>query len=70
MSIADVNQDSSVQDHGGLMAWHLDGPVAIVTDLHYAIQHLPDQRQMFVTYHADPGSPSEESLRLLASLAS
>jgi MmyB-like transcription regulator ligand binding domain/Mycothiol maleylpyruvate isomerase N-terminal domain len=38
-------------------------------DLHYAILHLPDQRQMIITYHADPGSPSEENLRLLASLA-
>ena len=37
-------------------------------DLHYAILHLPDQRLMVVTYHADPDSPSEESLRLLASL--
>jgi transcriptional regulator with XRE-family HTH domain len=39
-------------------------------DLHYTILHLPDQRQMIVTYHADPGSSSEESLRLLASLTS
>jgi hypothetical protein len=38
-------------------------------DLHYTILHLPDPRQMIVTYHADPGSPSEENLRLLASLA-
>ena len=38
-------------------------------DLHYTILHLPDQRQILVTYHADPGSLSEESLRLLASLA-
>jgi transcriptional regulator with XRE-family HTH domain len=37
-------------------------------DLHYTILHLPERRQMIVTYHADPGSPSEESLRLLASL--
>jgi len=37
-------------------------------DLHYTILHLPDHRQMVVTYHADPGSSSEESLRLLASL--
>jgi transcriptional regulator with XRE-family HTH domain len=37
-------------------------------DLLYTILHLPDQRQMIVTYHADPGSPSEENLRLLASL--
>ncbi|HZN80799.1 MAG TPA: helix-turn-helix transcriptional regulator [Mycobacterium sp.] len=39
-------------------------------DLHYTVLHLPEQRQMIVTYHADPGSPSEESLRLLASLTS
>jgi transcriptional regulator with XRE-family HTH domain len=38
-------------------------------DLHYTILHLPDQRQILVTYHADPGSLSVESLRLLASLA-
>jgi hypothetical protein len=37
-------------------------------DLHYTILHLPDQRQILVTYHADPGSRAEESLRLLASL--
>jgi len=36
-------------------------------DLHYTILHLLEQRQMIVTYHADPGSPSEDSLRLLAS---
>ena len=39
-------------------------------DLNYTILHLPEQRQMIVTYHADPGSPSEEGLRLLASLNS
>jgi hypothetical protein len=38
-------------------------------DLHYTILHLPEQRQMIVTYHADPGSPSEDSLRLLTSQA-
>jgi transcriptional regulator with XRE-family HTH domain len=38
-------------------------------DLHYTILHLPEQRQMIITYHADPGSSSEENLRLLASLA-
>jgi len=37
-------------------------------DLHYTMLHLPDQRQILVTYHADPGTPAEESLRLLASL--
>src|ERR1700744_661718 len=46
-----------------------DHPQVGPLDLHYTILHLPDQRQMIVTYHADPGSPSEESLRLLASLA-
>ncbi|HEY1442062.1 MAG TPA: XRE family transcriptional regulator, partial [Mycobacterium sp.] len=45
-------------------------PQAGPLDLHYTILHLPDQRQMIITYHADPGSPSEENLRLLASLAS
>jgi transcriptional regulator with XRE-family HTH domain len=39
-------------------------------DLHYTILHLPDQRQILVTYHAEPGSPSEEGLALLASLTS
>jgi hypothetical protein len=46
-----------------------DHPQVGPLDLHYTILHLPDQRQMIVTYHADPGSPSEERLRLLASLA-
>jgi transcriptional regulator with XRE-family HTH domain len=39
-------------------------------DLHYTIMHLQDQRQILVTYHADPGSPAEESLCLLTSLTS
>jgi transcriptional regulator with XRE-family HTH domain len=39
-------------------------------DLHYTILHLPDQRQILVTYHAEPGSPSEERLRMLPGLAS
>jgi transcriptional regulator with XRE-family HTH domain len=39
-------------------------------DMHYTILHLPDQRQILVTYHADPDSPSEEKLRLLATLTS
>jgi hypothetical protein len=39
-------------------------------DLHYTILHLPDQRQILVTYHAEPGSPSEERLRTLPGLAS
>ena len=32
--------------------------------------HLPDQHQILVTYHAQPGSSSEECLRLLATLSS
>jgi transcriptional regulator with XRE-family HTH domain len=39
-------------------------------DLHYTILHLPDQRQILVTYHGEPGSPSEERLRLLPGLVS
>ncbi|MDT5348468.1 MAG: hypothetical protein QOH91_1755 [Mycobacterium sp.] len=39
-------------------------------DLHYTLLHLQDQHQILVTYHADPGSPAEESLCLLASLGS
>jgi hypothetical protein len=39
-------------------------------DLHYTISHLLDQRQILVTYHADPGSLSEERVRILASLSS
>ena len=34
-------------------------------DLQYTILHLPDQRQILVTYYAEPGSPSDESLRRL-----
>ena len=45
-----------------------DHPQVGPLDLHYTILHLPDQRQMVVTYHADPGSPSEDGLRLLTSL--
>jgi transcriptional regulator with XRE-family HTH domain len=45
-----------------------DHPQVGPLDLHYTILHLPEQRQMVVTYHADPGSPSEEGLRLLTSL--
>jgi transcriptional regulator with XRE-family HTH domain len=47
-----------------------DHPQVGPLDLHYTILHLPDQHQMIVTYHADPGSTSQESLRLLASLTS
>jgi transcriptional regulator with XRE-family HTH domain len=39
-------------------------------DLQYTILHLPDQRQILVAYYAEPGSPSENSLRMLPSLVS
>ncbi|MGA7053710.1 MAG: helix-turn-helix transcriptional regulator [Mycobacterium sp.] len=39
-------------------------------DLNYTMLHLPDQRQILVSFHADPGSRFEESLRLLAGLTS
>jgi transcriptional regulator with XRE-family HTH domain len=38
-------------------------------DLRYTLLHLMDQRQILVIYHADPGSPGEANMRLLASLA-
>jgi hypothetical protein len=37
--------------------------------VHYTILHLPDNRQILVTYRAESDSLSEEKLRLLASLA-
>jgi transcriptional regulator with XRE-family HTH domain len=38
-------------------------------DMHYTISQLVDQRQMLVAYHAEPGSPSEERLRVLTGLS-
>ena len=32
-----------------------------------SFHHADDHEQMLVTYHAEPGSPSAEALRLLAS---
>jgi hypothetical protein len=37
-------------------------------ELHYEKMILPEPRQLLVVYHAEPGSPSEERLQLLASL--
>lgn len=39
-------------------------------DLRYRILHLPETRQALVAFYAEPGSPSEERLRLLSGLAS
>ncbi|MBP2476671.1 hypothetical protein JOF53_005543 [Crossiella equi] len=38
-------------------------------DLRYEKFAVPGTTQVLVTYHADPGSASEEKLRLLGSLA-
>ncbi|HWO59220.1 MAG TPA: helix-turn-helix transcriptional regulator [Umezawaea sp.] len=37
-------------------------------DLRYEKLVLPESGQVLITYHADPGSPSEERLRLLGTL--
>jgi hypothetical protein len=46
----------------------LDHPVAGRLELHYEKMLLPEDRQLLVVYHADPGSPTAERLQLLASL--
>ncbi|OBG29928.1 helix-turn-helix domain-containing protein [Mycobacterium sp. 852002-51057_SCH5723018] len=38
-------------------------------DLRYRVFRLPETSQALVTYYAEPGTPSEERLRLLSSLA-
>jgi transcriptional regulator with XRE-family HTH domain len=38
-------------------------------DLRYRILDLPETRQAVVAYYAEPGSPSEERLQMLSSLA-
>jgi hypothetical protein len=45
-----------------------DHPLAGRLELHYEKMILPEPRQLLVVYHAEPGSPSEERLQLLASL--
>src|ERR1700742_3432201 len=62
-----ARHDVKHQSVGPALFYHPEvGPL----DLHYTLLHLPDQRQLLATYHADPGSPSEQSLCLLASLTS
>jgi transcriptional regulator with XRE-family HTH domain len=46
-----------------------DHPQVGPLELRYRVFVLPDTRQLLVGYYAEPGSPSEESLRLLSSLA-
>ncbi|QLE75401.1 helix-turn-helix domain-containing protein [Streptomyces rectiverticillatus] len=59
----------NVQDKGfGVKALH--HPVVGPLTLSYETLVLPaDQSQQLITYHAEPGSPSAESLRILASWA-
>lgn len=58
----DVKQKTSGM---GLINHPQVGPL----DLHYRAFVLPETRQALVTYYAEAGSPSEERLRLLSSLA-
>jgi transcriptional regulator with XRE-family HTH domain len=46
-----------------------DHPQVGPLDLVYRVFSLPEARQSLVAYYAQPGSPSEERLRLLSSLA-
>ena len=46
-----------------------DHPQVGPLELRYRAFLLPDTRQALVTYYAEPGSPSEERLRLLSGLA-
>jgi transcriptional regulator with XRE-family HTH domain len=46
----------------------LDHPVVGRLDLRYEKMILPEDRQLLVAYHAEPGSPTAERLQLLASL--
>lgn len=51
--------------HGSQRLHH---PLVGELDLHVESFHLADDHeQMLLTYHAEPGSPSAEALRLLAS---
>jgi transcriptional regulator with XRE-family HTH domain len=47
----------------------VDHPLVGPLDLHYRAFRLPETCQALVTYYAEPGTPSEERLRLLSSLA-
>lgn len=46
-----------------------DNPQVGALDLRYRTLLLPETRQFIVVYQAEPGSPSEERLRLLSTLA-
>jgi hypothetical protein len=46
-----------------------DHPQVGPLELRYRVFVLPDARQILTGYYAEPGSPSEDSLRLLSSLA-
>jgi transcriptional regulator with XRE-family HTH domain len=46
-----------------------DHPQVGLLELRYRAFVLPETRQALVTYYAEPGTPSEERLRLLSSLA-
>jgi hypothetical protein len=46
-----------------------DHPQVGRLELRYRAFVLPETRQSLVTYYAEPGTPSEERLRLLSSLA-
>ncbi|PWH05592.1 transcriptional regulator [Brachybacterium endophyticum] len=58
--------DVKVRDEG---ATELDHPLVGHLDLRYQKLVLPESDHLLVTYHAEPGSPSEEPFHRLADLA-
>jgi transcriptional regulator with XRE-family HTH domain len=61
-----AKHDVKVRDDGVTQLLHpLVGPL----DLRFQKFILPESGQLLVTYHVDPGSPSEGAFRLLAELA-
>lgn len=61
-----AKHDVKVRDEGVTQLLHpLVGPL----DLRFQKFILPESDQLLVTYHVDPGSPSEDAFRMLAELA-
>lgn len=61
-----AKHDVKVRDDGVTQLLHpLVGPL----DLRFQKFILPESGQLLVTYHVDPGSPSERAFRMLAELA-
>jgi len=60
-----AQHDVKIPDEGLTV---LDHPLVGPLDLQYQKFVLPAREQLLVTYHAEPGGPSEEGLRSLAEM--